>query len=174
MHHAWDLAVHGRRLAASIPRGDRDLAAQLRRSATAPALLIGEGANRLNAGEKRQRFNEARGEACEAAVAVELAASPGLVPAVEAEPLLAAADKVTAMLTGLLRKHSGTPRTDRLISDGFRGSRGGTATVLARCGPTMQDVDRRCRVSWVGGDHRLVHEPTRSREGRKAQMRRAL
>jgi len=79
------------------------------RSATAPALLIGEGANRLNAGEKRQRFNEARGEACEAAVAVELAAAPGLVPAVEAEALLAAADKVAAMLTGLIRKHSGTP-----------------------------------------------------------------
>ncbi len=66
-------------------------------------------ANRLSAGEKQQRFNEARGEACEAAVAVELAAAPGLVPAVEAEPLLAAADKVAAMLTGLIRKHSVTP-----------------------------------------------------------------
>jgi len=106
-HHAKDLAVHGRQLAARIPRGDRDLADQLRRSATAPALLIGEGANRLNAGEKRQRFNEARGEACEAAVAVELAAALGLVPATEAEAMLAVADKVAAMLTGLIRKHSG-------------------------------------------------------------------
>jgi len=87
----------------------RDLADQLRRSATAPALPIGEGANRLNSGEKRQRFNEARAEACDAAVAVELAAAPGLVPPAEAEPLLAAADKVAAMLTGLIRKHSGTP-----------------------------------------------------------------
>jgi len=66
-------------------------------------------ASRLNAGEKRQRFNEARGEACEAAVAVERAAAPGLVPAAEAEALLAAADKVAAMLTGLIRKQSGTP-----------------------------------------------------------------
>ncbi len=106
-HHARDLAGHGRRLAGSIPRGDRDLADQLRRSATAPTLLIGDGANRLNAGETRQRFNEARGEACEAAVAVELAAAPGLVPAVEAQPLLAAADNVAAMLAGLVRKHSG-------------------------------------------------------------------
>jgi len=64
---------------------------------------------RLNAGEKRQRFNEARGQACEAAVAVELAAALGLLPAAEAEALLAAADKVAAMLTGLIRKHSGTP-----------------------------------------------------------------
>jgi len=31
------------------------------------------------------------------------------VPAVEAEAPLAAADKVAAMLTGLVRKHSGTP-----------------------------------------------------------------
>ena len=38
-------------------------------------------------------------------MAVELAAAPGLVPAAEA--LLAAADKVAAMLTGLIRKHSG-------------------------------------------------------------------
>ena len=64
---------------------------------------------RLNAGEKRQLYNGARGEACEAALAVELAAAPGLVPAAEAEPLLAADDKVAAMLTGLVRKHSGTP-----------------------------------------------------------------
>ncbi len=45
----------------------------------------------------------------EAAVAAELAAAPGLVPAAEAEPLLAVADKVAAMLTGLIRKHSGAP-----------------------------------------------------------------
>lgn len=106
-HHAKELAVRGRRLAASIPRGDRDLADQLRRSATAPVLLIGEGANRLNAGEKRQRFNEARGEACEAAVAVELAVALDLVSAADAEPLLVAADKVAAMLTGLIRRHGG-------------------------------------------------------------------
>ena len=108
-HHARDLAVQGRKLAAGIPRGDRDLADQLRRSATAPALLIGEGANRLNTGEKRQRFNEARGEACEAAVAAELCAVLGIVPTDEANKLLAVADKVAAMLTGLIRKHSGTP-----------------------------------------------------------------
>ncbi len=106
-HHAKDLAVQGRQLAAAIPRGDRDLADQLRRSATAPALLIGEGANRLNAGEKRQRFNEARGEACEAAVAVELAVALGLVSSADADALLVTADKVAAMLTGLIRRHGG-------------------------------------------------------------------
>ncbi len=83
--------------------------ARARTSPSLPTSAPRASAHRLNAGEKRQRFNEARGEACEAAVAVELAAAPGLVPAVEAEPLLAAADKVAAMLTGLIRKHSGTP-----------------------------------------------------------------
>jgi len=37
-----------------------------------------------------------------------LAAALGLVPEAEAEALLAAADKVAAMLTGLIRKHSGS------------------------------------------------------------------
>jgi len=46
-------------------------------------------------------------EACEAAVAVELAAALGLAPAAEAEALLAVANKVAAMLTGLISKHSG-------------------------------------------------------------------
>jgi len=31
------------------------------------------------------------------------------VPVAEAEPLLAAADKVAAMVAGVIRKHSGTP-----------------------------------------------------------------
>jgi len=42
-------------------------------------------------------------------VAAKLAAALGLVPDAEAEALLAAADKVAAMLTGLIRKHCGTP-----------------------------------------------------------------
>ncbi len=105
-HAAKDLAVHGRALAHSIPRGDRDLADQLRRAATAPVLLIGEGANRLNAGEKRQRFNEARGEACEAAVAAELAAVLELVAADDAERVIHIADKIAAMLTRLIQRFS--------------------------------------------------------------------
>jgi len=56
-------------------------------------------------------------------VAVEVAAALGLAPAVEAEPLLAAADKVAAMLTGLIRKHSGTPREG--VSSGSGSGSGG-------------------------------------------------
>ncbi len=109
--HVWhlskELAVLGRHIAKDIPRGDRDLADQLKRSATAPVLLIGEGANRLNDGEKRQRFNEARGEACEAAVAVELGVALGLVQSERADKMITLADQVAAMLTGLIRRHSG-------------------------------------------------------------------
>ena len=106
-HDAKTLAVLGRKVAAAIPRGDRDLADQLRRSSTAPALLIGEGANRIHPGEKRQRFNEARGEACEAAVAVELALALGLVEASDAAELIEIADRLAAMLVWLTRRHAG-------------------------------------------------------------------
>ena len=43
---ALELATRGRALARLIPVGDRDLAAQLRRSSAAAVLLIGEGAGR--------------------------------------------------------------------------------------------------------------------------------
>ena len=105
-HYAKELAICGRQLAVTIPRGDRDLADQLKRAATGPALLIGEGANRLNDGEKRQRFNEARAEACEAAVAAELLTALGLVDTAKAAELIQVADKVAAMLTGLIRKYT--------------------------------------------------------------------
>ena len=104
-HLSKGLAVAGRALAHQIPRGDRDLADQLKRAATAPVLLIGEGANRLNAGEKRQRFNEARAEACEAAVAAELAAELGLVAEAGATEVVLAADRIAAMLTKLIQRH---------------------------------------------------------------------
>lgn len=103
-HAAKRLAVAGRGLAHTVPRGDRDLADQLKRAATAPVLLIGEGANRLNAGEKRQRFNEARAEACEAAVAAELAAELALVDAAAAREVVHIADDVAAMLTRLIQR----------------------------------------------------------------------
>jgi len=112
-HHkldAWNVAVElatkGRRLAESIPTGDRDLAAQLRRSSTAAVLLIGEGAGRRTAGNKRARFSEARGECSETAAAAELAAVLGLVPHDEAREVVHLAGRVAAMLTRLIQRFS--------------------------------------------------------------------
>jgi len=111
-HHkldAWrvavELATKGRKLAERIPTGDRDLAAQLRRSSTASVLLIGEGAGRRTAGNKRARFSEARGE-CSETAAAELAAALGLVPATEAREVVHLAGRVAAMLTRLIQRFS--------------------------------------------------------------------
>ncbi len=99
-----ELAQQAKALADRVPRGHRTLADQLMRAAGSVVLLIAEGANRYSAGQKRQRFSEARGECGEMAAAAELLATLGLVPAVEAGELRVTAGRVAAMLTGLLRR----------------------------------------------------------------------
>jgi four helix bundle protein len=103
---AVQMARQAKQLADGVPRGYRSFADQLLRAAGSTVLLIGEGANRHTAGQKRQRFSEARGECGEAAVAAELLVTFGLAPQRDVEPLLAAADRVAAMLTGLIQRHS--------------------------------------------------------------------
>ena len=70
------------------------------------AELTGEGANRYTPKQKRQRFTEARGEAGEVACHMERAYSYRLVSERELEAVLSRADRVCAMLTGLIRRHS--------------------------------------------------------------------
>ena len=80
------------------------MADQLIRSAPGVALLIAEGACRATFAQKRQRFVEARGECGEAAATVEVAARMGLVSAEESRRFGRDADRVAAMLTGLIRR----------------------------------------------------------------------
>ncbi len=75
------------------------------RAAGSTVLNIAESANRFTAGQKRQRFTEARGECGEVAAASELLATLGLVPDEEAAGLQHTASRVAAMLTGLIRRH---------------------------------------------------------------------
>lgn len=93
-------------LAKRFGRGHRHLADQLRRAADATVGLVGEGANRYSDKQKRQRFTEARGEAGEVACHVERAYRYRLVTEAEAEALLSRADRVCALLTGLIKRHS--------------------------------------------------------------------
>jgi four helix bundle protein len=101
---ALDLAHVAITLANDLPRGHAAIADQLRRSATALPLLIAEGANRVSPAQKRQRFIEARGECGEAAAAIELLAKLRIVDAQVSAHALESADRVGAMLSGLLKK----------------------------------------------------------------------
>ena len=111
-HHRLDvyrvglqMAGSSRQLSDRVPRGYRKLAEQLLRAAGQTVLLIGEGANRYSAGQKRQRYSEARGEAGEVAAAAELLATLALVPQTDADAVIALAGRVAAMLTRLIQRH---------------------------------------------------------------------
>ena len=67
-------------------------------------LLIAEGANRVSAAQKRQRFVEARGECGETAAAIELLSRLDLTESTEAERALDACGRIGATLTGLIAK----------------------------------------------------------------------
>lgn len=102
---ALEMARRSRHLADRVPRGYRTFADQLLRSAGQTVLLIGEGANRYSAGQKRQRYTEARGEVGEVAACLELLATLCLVPQVEADEIIHLAGRVGAMLTRLIQRH---------------------------------------------------------------------
>ena len=87
------------KVAASIPRGHRNVADHLRRSADNTVLLTSEGINRYNAAGKRQRYSEARGEAGEVAAAASLCEAHGWGCREQLETLQQLAGRVGAMLT---------------------------------------------------------------------------
>lgn len=103
---ALEMARLAKQLADRVPRGYRSFADHLQRAAGHTVLLIGEGANRYGAGQKRQRFSEARGECGESASAAELLSVLGLVPKADVHQYMTIADRVGAMLTRLIQRHS--------------------------------------------------------------------
>lgn len=102
---ALEVAARSRSLADRVPRGYKSFADQLLRAAGHAVLLIAEGANRYTAGQKRQRYTEARGECGEVAAAVELLATMRLVPDDEAAAVEHLAGRVAAMLTRLIQRN---------------------------------------------------------------------
>ena len=89
--------------ASRIPRGHADLKDQVRRSASATVRHIAEGANRTHSRDKAARFMVARGECGECAAALSMAQDVELG---NTESLRGLADRVCAMLTGLIRRES--------------------------------------------------------------------
>jgi four helix bundle protein len=104
---AVELAQKAREAARSIPRGDRSLADQMKRSATSTVLLIAEGANRRSPGDKRQRYSLARGECGELASVVELAGAYNVLDNEQVVELLVLAGRTNAMLLRLEQRFGG-------------------------------------------------------------------
>ena len=102
---ALQMAERSRELPDRVPRGYRAFADQLLRAAGQTVLLVGEGANRYSAGQKRQRYSEARGEAGEVASAAELLATLRLAPQPDCDAVIVLASRVAAMLTRLIQRH---------------------------------------------------------------------
>ena len=89
-------AVHGARIR------DAGLRDQAMRAAKSAALNIAEGAGRVTPADKARAYAIARGEAGEAAAAVELAACIDAASPEMAERCGALASRLVALLTGLI------------------------------------------------------------------------
>jgi four helix bundle protein len=89
-----------------VPRGYRSFADQLLRAGASAGANFVEGANRRTAGEKRNAFGKARGEAGEAAGHAEMLATLGLLPWDKAHRVMDLADRLCAVLTKLLQRWS--------------------------------------------------------------------
>ena len=91
-------------LAERMPRGHADLKDQVRRAAAATVRHIAEGANRYQPRDKAARFILARAECGECDAALEMAEVCGLGSATTLNGLRSLADRVSAMLFGLIRR----------------------------------------------------------------------
>jgi four helix bundle protein len=85
------------------PIRDAKLRDEAIRSAKSACLNTAEGAGRVTRGDKARSFAIARAETVEAAAAVEIAALCGDTSAAHAEEVARIADRLVAMLTGLVR-----------------------------------------------------------------------
>jgi four helix bundle protein len=90
----------GDQIVKRLPRGHASLADQLRRALLAAFLGIAEGSSRTGS-DRLARFRCARGEASEAAAALEAVSLLRLAPDDEVERALALLDRLCAMLTRL-------------------------------------------------------------------------
>ncbi|MDJ0973877.1 MAG: four helix bundle protein [Planctomycetota bacterium] len=107
-HVAMELTIGVERLASGLPRGHADLKDQVRRAASATMRNITEGANRLGPRDKAARFVIARGESGECDAALEMVERLRLAPGAQVRALRKLADRVGAMLTGLIKSQQRT------------------------------------------------------------------
>lgn len=106
-HHRLDAFAVARQaladgdaIARRLPRGYGTLSDQLRRALLSAYLQVAEAAHRTGA-DRAARFRGARGEAGEAAAALEAVLLLGLAPAAQVDPVLVLLARLCAMLTRL-------------------------------------------------------------------------
>jgi four helix bundle protein len=102
---AYEVAVELLRAVLACSISDTRLREQATKSAKSTCLNIAEGAGRMSRADKRRCYAIARGEAIEAAAAVEIAALCGDTRAAPAGEVARLADRLVALLTGLCRPH---------------------------------------------------------------------
>ena len=86
-----------------VARHDRDLASQLRRALSSIALNVAEGFG-TKAGNRRLRFDTARGSLYEAVAGIRIAAAWGHIGVENSSAALAALDRLGALLYGVARR----------------------------------------------------------------------
>jgi four helix bundle protein len=99
---AREALVLGEAIAKDLPRGHATLADQLRRALLSAFLGIAEAASRSGA-DRLARFRCARGEASEAAAALDAVRLLGLAPAERVLPVVELLGRLYAMLTRLAK-----------------------------------------------------------------------
>jgi len=99
---AREALVLGEGIAKDLPRGYATLADQLRRALMSAFLGIAEAASRSGA-DRLARFRCARGEASEAAAALDAALALGLAPVDRVRPVVELLGRLYAMLTRLAK-----------------------------------------------------------------------
>jgi four helix bundle protein len=90
-------------LVAAIQRRDRDLASQVRRAVSSVGLNLAEAFGTA-AGNERLRFETARGSLYEAQAGIRIAVAWGYFGQAQADPVLAAADRLGGRIYGLMRR----------------------------------------------------------------------
>jgi four helix bundle protein len=99
---AREALVLGEAIARDLPRGHASLADQLRRALMSAFLGIAEAASRSGA-DRLARFRCARGEASEAAAALDAVQMLALAPADRVRPVVELLGRLYAMLTRLAK-----------------------------------------------------------------------
>jgi len=101
--HAYAYAMELMRAVRDAGIRDTHLRDQAMRAARSAVLNTAEGAARVSPRDKARAFAIARGEAAEAAAAIEIAHECGEVNAASAKRVIALANSVVAMLTPLAK-----------------------------------------------------------------------